>query len=54
MLAMSEVAEIANTALFWGEETAHAEPPERAGSIKGKAERTDLIASWQFTLLAQS
>lgn len=45
---------MATTALPEGEETAHAEPQDTVGSIKGKAERTSLIASWQFILLAQS
>jgi hypothetical protein len=43
---MSEVAEMVNTALFYGEETAHAEPSERADSIEGKTESASPIANW--------
>jgi len=39
---MSEVTEIANTALFQSEQTAHA---ERAGNIEGETDRTGLIGA---------
>jgi hypothetical protein len=36
-------AEMVSTAVLQGEETAHAGPQERAGSMKGQTKRTGLI-----------